>query len=533
MIERIIENWLVNTNERNYQLPFCQVLISKGHEILYVAPHGRLEFGKDIISKDRQGIINAYQLKTGNITTSSWDKNYREIVGDLVNSPCDHPNVIDKTIPHVSYLVTNGIIQDDVLQRIDKLNQTKTNFSKLNTITKDQLLLDFIENQNKFMPINLGDIWFFLNFLLKDGREFFPKRDFIYFLDNLFFKNSKTPSNQRNSISSSIILTSYSINNFEQKNNFFAVMEAWACLYVSILKFIEENNMKKIDYAQSLELIYSQIINNLKSMKEEVIGREHFLEGDWLGDGNLVYKARTTMILGLIAMSENYKESSGQREKISEIIKSNINHLWLWGESAFPFFFMIIKFLENISEYKLSRDLLNLLLTIIIDSNYPLNNHNDPKCLVELSNPYYEVEDILCENYGLKNEINFKQFLGSAYILETLIEMCARRKMKSLLKKNWRKISHINIEEFIPDYTFDYFNYHAEDGTNRLKALNEIQRWKELVNDSYNINAIPDIFWRHEEILPFYVITYKHRSSKYVYRLLDIYGNFTHPLTKQ
>ena len=79
MIERAIENWLINTNEKNYQVPFCQVLISQGHEILDISTHGRLEFGKDIISKDKKGVIHGYQLKTGNIDVPAWDKIYREV----------------------------------------------------------------------------------------------------------------------------------------------------------------------------------------------------------------------------------------------------------------------------------------------------------------------------------------------------------------------------------------------------------------------------------------------------------------------
>ena len=93
MIKRAIENWLINTNERNYQIPFCQVLICQGHEILYISPHGALELGKDIISVDKDGNVHAYQLKTGNISLSVWDSIHREVMEDLVNTACDHPNI--------------------------------------------------------------------------------------------------------------------------------------------------------------------------------------------------------------------------------------------------------------------------------------------------------------------------------------------------------------------------------------------------------------------------------------------------------
>ncbi len=120
MIERAIENWLINTNERNYQLPFCQILLKKGHNILYVSKHRPLEQGKDIISVDNNGKKIAYQLKTGNIGISYWRRIQGEIV-DLVSLPVKHPS-IGKKVNHNSFLVTNGEISDEVRTRISDFN---------------------------------------------------------------------------------------------------------------------------------------------------------------------------------------------------------------------------------------------------------------------------------------------------------------------------------------------------------------------------------------------------------------------------
>ena len=65
MIERAIENWLTKTNERNYQAAFCQVLMHKGHRVLYSSSHGPMEQGKDIITvaPDGDGDYHAYQTR--------------------------------------------------------------------------------------------------------------------------------------------------------------------------------------------------------------------------------------------------------------------------------------------------------------------------------------------------------------------------------------------------------------------------------------------------------------------------------------
>ncbi len=67
LLGRVIENWLTSVNERQYQVPFCQVLAAEGETILYVSTHGPFEKGKDIITRTAAGVIRAYQLKAGDI----------------------------------------------------------------------------------------------------------------------------------------------------------------------------------------------------------------------------------------------------------------------------------------------------------------------------------------------------------------------------------------------------------------------------------------------------------------------------------
>jgi hypothetical protein len=55
VIERVIENWLTNANERSYQIPFCQLLVAEGETVIYVSPHGPFEQGKDVVTVDKRG----------------------------------------------------------------------------------------------------------------------------------------------------------------------------------------------------------------------------------------------------------------------------------------------------------------------------------------------------------------------------------------------------------------------------------------------------------------------------------------------
>ena len=103
MIERAIENWLTNTNERNYQTPFCQVLMHKGQRVLYLSSHRPMEQGKDIITQDVNGDYNAYQLKTGDIDLRKW-RDIRGEIEELIQLPIVHP-CVNKNTRHRSFLV--------------------------------------------------------------------------------------------------------------------------------------------------------------------------------------------------------------------------------------------------------------------------------------------------------------------------------------------------------------------------------------------------------------------------------------------
>ena len=42
-LEKTIENWLTKTNELGYQLPFCQLLLCEGYEIVHISKHNAFE----------------------------------------------------------------------------------------------------------------------------------------------------------------------------------------------------------------------------------------------------------------------------------------------------------------------------------------------------------------------------------------------------------------------------------------------------------------------------------------------------------
>jgi len=153
-----------------YQIPFCQVLCLKGYKVLHLSSHGVTEHGKDIIAKDAKGIPCAFQLKTGDIPSSAWRRIFGEIT-ELVEYPIDHPS-IDPSRMHRAILVTNGKITDDVRTKITALNRgyRRRDLPRLELVTKEDLLHDFINSQGSFLPNEPKEIQDFLELYMSDGK---------------------------------------------------------------------------------------------------------------------------------------------------------------------------------------------------------------------------------------------------------------------------------------------------------------------------------------------------------------------------
>jgi len=280
MIERAIENWLVNTNERNYQTPFCQVLFQDGHTPIYVSSHGPMEQGKDIITIAPDGGCCAYQLKTGKIDLNAW-RRMRGEVEDLIQLSVVDPSV-DNTQTHKSFLVTNGEITDPVRRQIVQINrdneQKERNYSYLEIMDRQKLLGEFIRAQGRFVPRQLQEFSSFLNLFLSDGTDFFLKDKYFDFLTNTFFSDfPRKKSVAANAISGSIIMTGYVLNPYQTKNNYYALFEAWTCLASCITCYAKKTKLEKSDWLNSWNLVI-QLSKDLFLLNEETLKREDFLE---------------------------------------------------------------------------------------------------------------------------------------------------------------------------------------------------------------------------------------------------------------
>ncbi|WP_042703472.1 hypothetical protein [Methanobrevibacter arboriphilus] len=569
MLEKAIENWLINANENNFRVPFSQVLINEGFTVFDT--HGPSEKGKDILAIDKDNNYFAFQLKRGDIDLKEW-QNMIPQIRELTYIDIHHPS-FERGKSYTPILVTNGVIKNPAIESIKDYNLTLENDGrkKLSYHDKNFLLEKFNKSTNKFLLNDYEDFYSILDLLTHDGTDFFPKKKFTLLLNKVLFSNiPKRVSDKKDIISSSLIIVSYLIGSFQREKNYFAIFEAWVCLFALLIRFSRQSKILIEEIQISLNLIMSEIIENVELLKEELMSKKIFHSKIIDGENKNSHDSRVLIVLGTIVTLEifNFIKDSNYDfdEEILQFIEKNIKNLFCWGESAIPFYFNLIKYLEINGKYDLAKYLIENIIKNIIEKNDPRNNfglpnpYYHPKIILEAlifkelkqeslginsilreiinidtNKPFPEVFNDMRNVYRVRKskinttinkilddanlvELDFNQFCGDSYMLESLILMLIRRDKRDFLEKNWKKISYVWLEEFEIDNEEDLFSWVTTEGNSNSRRYDMPCSYKKLIDESNEIN---NPFFDDLSFLYFFILVFPHRANKIILSYLD------------
>lgn len=521
MIERIIENWLDNASERSYQIPFCYLLANEGHTILHLTRHCGMEHGKDIITRDSDGNICVYQLKgfpKGKLKVSNWQELLGQ-VNQMIFTPVNHPSA-NSTTHHLSYLVTNGEIEEEVFTAIDSFNKDWVQKGqpqyKLNTIVRGEILKMANNLKDQFLPPNINDMKSFLEFFLQDGEGVIDKSKLATLLESTFEKQPKSAREAKEFINSTALLVSIVTTNFSNKNNHVAVVESWIMYVAYLFRFVERQSLNESDWKNEYLIAYKIIFTALENLFEEIKNQEHLLVGNYITDV-FFHNSRFTWIVGFISsfgIILNRRERD--MKKISEFEAFIVKHkLEIWGESALPCTLVRYWFskLTNPTEY--SGEFLKTVTDIVInrigdkDTFFPEVYYGIEECLVVRVKGMSNDAKI-----GIKHESQF---------LEGLVHLLTRENYKQKLIGIWPDVSKQFFREFLFSDLTDFYLWRAKQGKENLKTPIRTQQWKDLKNEAAESSGetIPKLLKENPDILLLFILVYPHRCSSSVVRWID------------
>jgi hypothetical protein len=511
---------LIKVNEKSFQVPFCQMLIGEGYQVVHLSRHGSFEEGKDVIAIDPDGIPCAFQLKgsdTGKITQKEWAKYIDQIIR-LVEIPIKHPSIDVSTMRKV-YFVTNGELDEEVRVEISNRNidWAKRGCPELTTIVKGELLSRFAKIHTDLWPSQLGNEKELLELYLANGKGYLQKEKFSHFLESIVFTDeSPTKIEGQRKIANAALFTSYALSPFMQLENHIGVIEGWMIFISTIVAYSSKNKIKEKFWKSSLNIAEEAIINSLANLWEEVKTLEYFVTDNSLVDAPF-YRARVTWIISFVAAYQLLLIQTGQNinsDEFTNFYSSNKTYLHYWGESATPQFLSFYWILRKMGNLYVSDQILIALLDIIT---------TEANIKEGIPDPYHSLGEIVLRNNRLQEKYSEEVFTGRSYSLNSIILLFTRRGYKAVLAENWKKITSINLIEFLPEEDWQFFLWHCEKGTYSENIPKSPQSWSELINLSKQINLkkIPPYFAQKPVILLLFLLVYPQRLCPNTVKFLD------------
>ena len=142
---------------------------------------------------------------------------------------------------------------------------------------------------------------------------------------------------------------------------------------------------------------------------------------------------------------------------------------------------------------------------------------------VGLISPYYEVETVIRNYIGLVDEPIYETFVDNSYSLGSLVTLVARYGLRDFLASKWRPITHIQLSEFIPKYSWETFLYRAEHGKLETKFPNQTQSWSRLVEEANKINEkeLPKGLKEYPQFIVLLWLVFPHRMRLILVKFFD------------
>jgi hypothetical protein len=529
--EKLIEIWLDNATEREYQFAFRSALLFSGYNVIHNTSHTSLELGKDVIALAPNGEIQAYQLKGnpgGRLTISQWHLLIPQI-NALVYQPINHPNIDPQKI-HQPFLVTNGEIHEDVAAAIVSYNQraaaSQPPSKPLKTIARGELFKIIVDHAAKLWPADLNLQRQILNILASDGEDVAPQDAYCKLIWSVLGIHDEKNKFKMERVAAAHLITSIIVQNWQKKNNLFEVVRIYILLYGAVSAYVEKAGLKEKAAAHFFQEIEFNIRETLLNFIDWV--RREF-DGKPLGDNILIefsyFHLRKRMLMGLFsvaAMDTELELDDETKDFLWQFICKSKTKKFVIGEFIVPWCLAVFWAKLNLQgTNEPVRELAEILSTIVnLNGLKAVNGH--------IPGPYYGPEEIIKWKYGaflgvglsaLDEDSQFRR----SWFVEGLFYLIVRRNYKHFCKGIWpdlTKFLHVRTR-LGSRWTFGLTD--VDDSTEEDKQIRVPQSWDDVVRTIEQIPApdLPANFLKKPIFLLLYCLFVPYRCDSEIILWLD------------
>lgn len=496
MIERAIESWTDTVSERSYQSVFCQMLVARGFTILHSTRHCALEFGKDIIARDSDGTLCAFQLKGhpgGRLSKGGFSELLPQI-GELTDIPVNYPGVPSGT-RHKAFLVTNGEIDEEVHVAVTALNGTlqagQRPAQSLEVISRGTFLAWAKQLESSLWPSELGDWQILFRLLSVDGRSDFPTDDFDHLVTSTIglspALSSPSQAEVERRVASAALITAVALRQFSARTNHFAEASAWALFALYAVATCERHQVSTKRTRAAIDAAEEASRTALIGLAQEVVGSPvPGVQGDGFSEF-VIYRARLTLLAGCLGLlwwflNEKVEAEAKLRDKLGDFVTANAPKCELWGEGAVPQIVLALLCLTEVDPTSKADTLIDRLLGAVIK-----------RCLGDgeaLWSPYWRADQVLLHSYRellalSDDELAKEKTKGSSFSASALLQLSARRNLRTTCRSVWASFTKLTHRQFVPEKQWQALLFRCENGDETGTQVLPHGKWDELVSRSY------------------------------------------------
>ncbi len=514
-LQRAVEHWLDSANELGYQPLFCEWLITQGHVLKYSIKNTNFEQGKDVVSVNAAGVPQAYQLKGGNINLTRWRSEVKPEIEALIDCTIEHPD-IEKGKSHVSYLVTNGDIDDSVRVEIVNLNGQKWANNPLHVWTRGDLLTGFQAMADGILPKDAEMYKKLIDLIFADGTGSpdFPKV-YSFLLDILNTKNNGISKEQRKrDISAAILYVTMVVGPYRKLKNHASVVRILVLLLSLVFYVADKYSLDDKYWIESYKIVWNDILNTAKLLEKEI--NEDGFDSSHVSpyDADLMpfRKHSAVSIIHALKLSQVIADNEDWKTMLDPKVSAKYQKtILVWGESSFiPFIFLTLIFRNVKGAEAQAAGLSQNVVSQILEFNGRKSKHP-----VGLVPPYYDVDFAVKLSFDLLEENFEEKYKLSSYIIKPTVDLLSRLNQREFISNNWKEISFMHFEEFVPTDSIDYYLWRSEKGENLTSIPKKEKSWAELVSEAKERDGknLPVILKRFPEFLPFLIAVFPHRLN--------------------
>lgn len=513
-LQRAIEYWLDTANELTYQPLFCELLLSKRYVVKYAIKNTHFEQGKDVVAVNPEGKACGFQLKGGSINLRRWRDEVKPEIEALVECAIQHPD-IDKTDGHLSYLVTNGEIEDNVRVEIIALNEGKWKNTPLIYWSRGDLLSGFQGLAHGIMPKDAHAYKQLCDLIFVDGRglpDIGKINSFLY--DILAINEDANREQRRRDIAAGMLYSSMIIGSYRAAKNHGSCCRVLIAFITLVFHLVDKFLLDDSYWLESYKLMSADLFRTVELLEQEIttVGFSD-LDNDPMAKELIPFRKHSTLsLIYAFKLTQYLNEDVAWETMIDPLTCSNYKGgLVIWGEASFiPNIFAALIFKNN-SLYK------DAAVTIIQNMVVKLieNNGRNSKTETGLLSPYYDIDFFVKSRYALVNELPQTKFHKSSYYLKFLVEILVRFNQREFIAKWWLELSFFHFYEFVPKEQVEFYLYNSEEGENRTYLLKSEQSWAELATQASKCSGdnLPKTMKRFPQFLPMFMTIYPHRVT--------------------